>query len=280
MQFTKERLEFFAKIIQKEVGIVYSQENFFQLEKRLIEIAKFLNYDESKMNSLREFDIHGHFKDLLLDVATNNETSFFRDKKLFQSIESTIVPEILNQKLIKTINVWSAACSSGQEPYTLAILFNEMNERGLKFNYNILATDFSNRILDRAKNGSYTQLEVQRGLPAKLLIKNFKKSNDGTWKINDEVKRHIKFQHINLVESFEKLDQFDIILCRNILIYQSTESKINIVERMAKKLNLGGFLALGAAESLIGLTDYFQSMLVDGATVYRIKDEYSKKLAA
>ena len=274
-----EILHFFAKYIESQLGIVYSDHNYFQLQNRLEEIAKLLSIDSVEtLYHQAMTEISGNFKQLLLDVATNNETSFFRDPKVFNAIESMILPSYLKATTGDSVlRFWSAASSTGQEALSIAILLNEWNQKtGKKLKFSILGTDISQRILNRAKEAHYSQLEVQRGLPAAILQKYFTKNDQERWVASPELTRHIQFKKQNLLEAFLFADKFHVILCRNVLIYQSVDRKKVILERLTEMLLPGGFLILGSGESLLGLSTDYQQAASDGAVVYQKKDLLQK----
>lgn len=264
--------QLFAKVIEVELGIVYGEHNFYQLQNRLEEIAKI--YALSDVEKLHEKaikeGISGNLKQLILDIATNNETSFFRDNKVFQNIEKTIIPSLTSMmKPGETLNIWSAASSYGQEPYSLAILLNEMREKNWPGQFEIMATDIVDRVLARAEQGLYSQLEIQRGLTTPLLLKYFTKNDQDYWKVNQGLRNYIKFKKQNLKEPFNFEKNFHMILCRNVLIYQGLESKIEIIKKFSKCLLPGGYLILGAGESLLGISSDFEQILLEGSFLYR-----------
>lgn len=263
-------LIFFAKYIEKELGIIYAEHNYFQLKNRLEEIAKLKGVETiERLYEEAQKGIQGAFKQLLLDVATNNETSFFRDPKVFKAIEALILSE--HQKKSR-LSIWSAAASTGQESVSMAILIKEFAAKmGLTVNFGIIATDISERVLTRARKGSYSQLEVQRGLPVPLLIKYFKKDENDAWQVIPEIKNCIQFRTQNLKENFSFSEPFDLILCRNVLIYQNVEGKKEILNRITRTLSPGGFLIMGSGESLLGLSNDYESVSSEGAVVYRKK---------
>lgn len=272
----KEILLFFAHYIEKELGIVYSEHNYFQLQNRLEQIAKIMNIPTvEELFSKAKGGIAGNFKTLLLDVATNNETSFFRDPKIFDAIERTFISQF--PKNGTSMKIWSAACSTGQEPISVSILMEEFNKKtSSKVSYFITATDISERVLEKAKNGIYNELEIQRGLSEAQLNQYFQKVDIGLWRISPEVLSKIKYEKVNLKESFVFKDKFHIILCRNVLIYQSVESKKQILSKLVEALEPEGFLVLGAGESLIGISDAFEQVAHDGAILYRKKQKAIK----
>jgi chemotaxis protein methyltransferase CheR len=267
-------LSFFSKYIEKELGIIYATDNYFQLQNRLNEIGKLVGADSlDKLHVLAQDGINGQFKQLLLDIATNNETSFFRDQKVFTAIENTIIPAIAAGSVcMPKISIWSAASSSGQEALSVAMTLLEWSKKNQKsLNFEISGTDISDRILTKARNARYSQLEIQRGLPLPLMTKYFKKDETDSWTASADLKKHVDYRKLNLTEPFRFTHPFEIILCRNVLIYQNVERKISILKRMHTALAPGGFLILGAAESLIGLSEDFSSVNADGVVLYRKK---------
>jgi chemotaxis protein methyltransferase CheR len=269
-----EILKYFSSYIEKEVGIIYSDHNAFQLRNRLEDIAKMMG--EASIHSLfttAQKGITGAFKQMLLDVATNNETSFFRDPKVFRAIEQTVLPALLEEGgENKELKIWSAASSTGQEAVSLAILLEEQKAKVKKpFGFRIVGSDISERVLTKAREGIYTQLEVQRGLPAALMIKYFTKDERDRWCVRPSIRQKMEFRKQNLKESFTQIGKFGIILCRNVLIYQNVDSKKEILDRVSEQLEPGGFLILGSGESLIGLSQDYHQVAVDGAVIYRKK---------
>lgn len=272
-----EVFQFFAKYIERELGIVYAEHNFFQLQNRLEEITKQLNLKTiDELYILAKKGIDGQFKQLLLDRATNNETSFFRDPRVFFAIEKLVSEHLANQNL----RIWSAASSTGQEAISTAVLIEELSAKLKKnISYSILGTDISERVLQKAKSGLYSQLEVQRGLSAELLNKYFLKSDADKWKILPSIQGKMEFKTLNLKDSFLVKDQFHILLCRNVLIYQSVESKKEILQRLTRNIIDGGYLVLGSGESLLGLSTDFDQLTLEGAVIFRKKGNALKNVA-
>jgi chemotaxis protein methyltransferase CheR len=287
MGTSPECLRYFADFIEKEIGIVYSEVNYYQLESRLEDIAKQLGFSDptALWEKTKITGMNGAMKLLLIDTATNNETSFFRDPMVFKAIRA-VLDTIIAKKAsnYERVRIWSAACSTGQEVYSLAIMLEEIGAK-IPFTYEILATDISERVLKRAADGRYSQLEVQRGLAATQLVKYFKpetptSANDPAyWTINPELKRNISFQKLNLLEPWPGHKTCDIVLCRNVLIYQTIENKKKVVAKIADILDPGGYLILGGAESLIGISDALDYVTIEGAVVYRKKEATTQKMA-
>lgn len=275
----EEILLFFAKYIEAQLGIIYANHNFFQLQNRLDEITRLMGADSiQKLYEQAQTGIHGQFKQLLLDTATNNETSFFRDPKVFRTIEAAVLPQIMSvNPAPPSLSIWSAASSSGQEALSITMLLLEWCKKNNKvIDFKITGTDISDRILAKARNAQYTQLEVQRGLPAPLMIKYFTKDQNDLWTANSDLTGRIDYKSLNLTENFQFKRPFDLIFCRNVLIYQSVERKINILNRIHSNLAPSGFLVLGSGESMIGLSQDFEPIVIDGAVLFRKKEKALK----
>jgi len=261
---TQEILSSFSKYIESELGIIYSEHNFFQLQNRLEEISRLTGVKFeflSDMLSRGEFD---QYKQLLIDLSTNNETSFFRDPKVFIALEK-IIEKFDGQR---NFRVWSAACSSGQEAISIAITIKELNP---SLAFTIDATDISERILLKAKEGAYSQLEVRRGLSDSHLEEYFRQVGSDRWQVNSEISRHIVFNKLNLIDEFPFKEKFDLVFCRNVLIYQKVEGKIDIINKITESLETGGYLVLGSGESLLGVSNHYEQAFYGDAVVYKKK---------
>lgn len=266
-------LKFFADFIEAELGIIYVEANYFQLEHRLKDIAVQLGFSDLRaLHNAAMSGITGHMKSLLLDLATNNETSFFRDQSLFRALSESMIPDLIKNGNKPVLNIWSAASSSGQEVYSIAMEVDQARSMNLSVPHiKILASDVSETILKRAELGEYSQLEVQRGLSSKMLLHYFDKNDQDKWMLKSIYKNGITFKKINLLHHWGGIGTFDIIFCRNVLIYQSVENKIKIIKELCNHLNPGGYLLLGAAESLFGLSQDFEQLVHGGAVFYRKK---------
>jgi len=194
----------------------------------------------------------------VVEAMTTNETFFFRDKVPFDHFRDSIVPEVLKARAARrSIRIWCAAGSTGQEPYSLAMCLKEMSAALAGWRVEIIATDLSQEVLEKSKAGIYSQFEVQRGLPIQLLVKYFKQNGE-LWQISPEIRAMVQHRQLNLLHDFSQLGLFDVIFCRNVLIYFDQDTKINIFGRLAKTMEADGFLVLGAAETVVGLTDVFK----------------------
>ena len=251
--------EFVAQLLYQRSGLVITQEKAYLLESRLNPVARKWDLDgfEALISTMRTKKDEQMMVDVT-EAMTTNESFFFRDNRPFDQFKDTVLPHLLEaRKAQKRIRIWSAACSSGQEPYTLAMILKEEAAKMADWTVEILATDLSTEILSKAEEGLYSQFEVQRGLPITLLMKYFTQDGD-KWRISEDIKQMVKYQPFNLLESPAALGSFDVIFCRNVLIYFDQQTKGQVLERMAKIMPADGFLYLGGAETVLGISDAFE----------------------
>jgi chemotaxis protein methyltransferase CheR len=189
---------------------------------------------------------------------TINESFFYRDKTPFENFRNIMVPAMLAspRAASRKLRIWCAAASTGQEPYSLAIEIKEMEAKLGGWNIEIVATDLSEEVLEKAKAGLYSQFEVQRGLPIQLMVKYFQQTGS-MWQIDSSIRSMVNYKHFNLLDDYLMLGMFDIIFCRNVLIYFDPETKSDMLARIAKRMRPDGYLILGAAETVIGISDDF-----------------------
>ena len=258
---TGDDFDLLCRLLKERSGLVLTRDKAYLLESRLLPVARKRN-----MKSLDELILTLRGRpdgDLVRDVVeamTTNESFFFRDIKPFDQFRNFILPQLMKVRANRrSIRIWSAACSSGQEPYSLAMILNEEKAKLTGWQIEIVATDLSTEILDKAQAGAYSQFEVQRGLPIQLMIKYFKQQGD-RWLIDSAIRAMVKFRGLNLLDDFTPIGQFDVIFCRNVLIYFDQPTKTMVLERMARLVPMDGYLFLGGAETVIGITDKFQSM--------------------
>ena len=202
----------------------------------------------------------------VVEAMTTNETYFFRDPAQYEAIRTVLLPRLNEgRRDMKKLRFWSAAASTGQEAFSLAMLL--LQEGFIDWNIEILGTDFSSQVLERARSGKYQQIEVNRGLPAALLVKHFRRSGV-EWQLSEQVRRMARFETIDLRKSMRALGPFDLVFCRNVMIYFDTETKMNVLKELHGTLFRGGWLLLGGAETAFGVEEWFERQTVEGAIVY------------
>jgi chemotaxis protein methyltransferase CheR len=207
----------------------------------------------------------------VVEAMATNETLFFRDARPFEVLKASILPQLLRaRKAERELNVWCSACSTGQEPYSVAMLLREHFPTVLGWKLRIVASDISRDALDRARNGCYSQLEVNRGLPASLLVKYCSKTEQG-WQLSHQVRRMVEFMELNLVEPWPGLPFMDLIFMRNVLIYFGIETKKSILAKVRRLLWPDGLLLLGGSESTIYLDDAFEPMPPERPAFFRLR---------
>jgi chemotaxis protein methyltransferase CheR len=258
---TPAEYDYLRQFLKTRSGLVLSNEKQYLIESRLLPVARKTGLQSipelvSKLRDPRESVL----AEAVVDAMTTNESFFFRDKIPFDHFNQLILPEMLLRRAAKKqIRIWCAAASTGQEPYSLAMCLKEFGQRLAGWRLEIVGTDISNDVLDRAKAGRYTQFEVQRGLPIEKLLKYFTQAGD-TWAIAPELRAMVQWKKFNLLESFGALGQFDIVFCRNVLIYFDQPTKADVLSRVAKVMAPDGFMVLGAAETVVGLSDAFKPL--------------------
>jgi chemotaxis protein methyltransferase CheR len=250
--------EYLRKLLKERSGLDLSADKQYLIESRLLPLSR-----KSGLSGISELvqKMKGGAAAIttqVVEAMTTNETFFFRDKVPFDHFRGSIMPELLQARASrKSVRIWCAAGSTGQEPYSLAMCLKEMGAALAGWRIEILATDLSQEVLEKSKAGIYSQFEVQRGLPIQMLVKYFKQTGE-FWQVNADVRAMVQHRQLNLLHDFSQLGVFDVIFCRNVLIYFDQETKINIFGRLAKMTEPDGFLVLGAAETVVGLTDVFK----------------------
>jgi chemotaxis protein methyltransferase CheR len=251
--------DFISKLVKERSGLVLTPEKAYLIESRLAPIARAegMSGVEEVVQALRLN--RGTLSDKVVDAMTTNETFFYRDKTPFETLENVVLPDLVARKRGQPIKIWCAAASTGQEPYTIAMVCDAMGHKLGGSRVEIVATDISERCLEKARAGIYSQFEVQRGLPVQMLLKHFKKNGEN-WQISDQIRSAVRYRAMNLLDDFRALGQFDVIFCRNVLIYFDVPTKKRVLERMSSQVTNPGFLLLGAAETVLGITDTFKGV--------------------
>jgi chemotaxis protein methyltransferase CheR len=264
-----ENYAFLQRYIYQESGIVIDAGKNYLIESRLLPIVKQENLSTlNDLCSLLRATAPLQLKSRVVESMTTNETLFFRDLSVFDALQKEILPKLIEaRRNVRRLSIWSAAASSGQEAYSIAMLLKEFGLEGWKVQ--ILGTDLNQQILDKAAAGKYLQIEVNRGLPAKYLVKYFTRAGLD-WQICDALRSMVKFQRFDLRTSMSSFGPFDLIFCRNVLIYFDVDTKKQILASIRRTMSPGGLLALGAAETTINLDSAYTRVVHGAATFYQV----------
>ncbi|MCW5730310.1 MAG: protein-glutamate O-methyltransferase CheR [Alphaproteobacteria bacterium] len=258
---TPQDFDYIAAVLRQRSGLVIMPDKTYLLESRLVPLARRrglggLDQLIQRMRVVRDEKLTAE----VVEAMTTNESFFFRDGKPFEIFRQQTLPSLIASRAQqRQIRIWSAACSTGQEPYSLAMILREEAARLAGWRIDILATDLSVEVLERAKLGLYTQFEVQRGLPIQFLLKYFAQVND-MWQIEPSVRSMVRFRQYNLLDDPTPLGGFDVIFCRNVLIYFDQPTKRLILDRMSQLIPPDGALYLGGAETVLGVSDSFKPL--------------------
>ena len=272
--FSQADYESFKQFLQDASGILLGDNKQYLVKSRLRKIMS-----EHRLASLGELverlrrHPRGELREAVIDAMTTNETLWFRDTHPFRILEEKLLPEAAQHSASQPLRIWSAACSTGQEPYSIAMVIDEFRRKNpgrLKRNVEIIATDVSKPVVDAARKGEYELLALGRGLSADRQKKFFDHTPSGSWQVKKEIRDMVTFREHNLLERFN-FGQFDLVFCRNVLIYFSGDLKRDILVRTHEVLKPGGYLILGASESLNGLPDRYEMVQCRPGIIYRAK---------
>ena len=256
---TPEDIDHLAALLKSRSGLVLGSDKTYLIESRLAPVARREGFATvAALLSALRLKRDEKLMTSVTDAMTTNETFFFRDKLPFDQFRSDVLPA-LSKARQGDVKIWCAACSTGQEPYSLAMIMDEVAGLYPRMKLDIVATDISTRCLEKAQAGLYTQFEVQRGLPITTMVKYFEKV-DEMWRISPKIRAAIKYKPFNLLDDLRGMGRQDVIYCRNVLIYFDLETKRRVLEQMAAIMPEDGFLFLGAAETVLGITDTFKPM--------------------
>lgn len=279
MTLTAQEFAYISGLVRRDAAIVLEPGKEYLVEARLMPLAR-----QTGLSTVSEFVLKAQQKlepDVqrrIVDALTTNETSFFRDSEPFTAMTGMVLPELLARRAGgRHLRIWSAACSSGQEPYTLAMQMQDNLPGG--WTYEILGTDISSEVLARAEAGNFTQLEVNRGLPAAFLVRHFERVG-AHWRISPQLRRNVTFRRLNLAAPLPALPQFDVIFLRNVLIYFDVETKRSVLQRVSASLKPDGWLFLGSAETTIGIDDRFERVVTGRTSAYRLRTAATAPLGA
>jgi chemotaxis protein methyltransferase CheR len=272
MSVTRTDFEYVRTLIHQCAGIVLEEGKEYLVESRLSPLAEKEGFDSlGEYLGRLQLDAFNGSHRKMIHAMTTNETLFFRDRRPFELLRTRVIPDLLAARATeRRLTFWSAACSTGQEPYTIAMTLQEYFPQLHGWNIRIIASDLSSDVLARAIQGRYTQLEVNRGLPARFLVKYFTRVGDD-WQIREEIRRMIEFREMNLTEAWSFLPKIDVIFMRNVLIYFNQETKRKVLSKIAPLLPASGYLFLGSAETTLNIAEEFEPIPGVVAACYRLK---------
>ncbi|MDD4615890.1 MAG: protein-glutamate O-methyltransferase CheR [Alphaproteobacteria bacterium] len=275
-----EDFELFSTLVKQRSGLILTADKAYLLESRLFPVAR--KHNIKSLEDMAQVLRARREETLMFDITeamTTNESFFFRDQKPFTLFQKTLLPKLLAARVDKKqIRIWSAAASSGQEAYSLAMVCVEEAVKLQDWRVEIIGTDISREMVNRAKSGIYSQFEVQRGLPVTHLVKYFQQISGDKWQIKDSIRQMVQFREGNLLTDFSAAGPFDIVLCRNVLIYFDLPTKAHVLGSIAGVMQPDGFLLLGGAETVLGISDKFK--IVSGEHGLYVKAESSYEAVA
>ncbi len=275
MPIAPHEYEYIRELVRVRAGITLESGKEYLVETRLTPLARHegLKGIDDLISKMRSGPLALSLIRKVIEAMTTNETSFFRDMHPFDALRDKVIPDLLAKRAVsKTISIWCAAASSGQEPYTTLMLlrenFPQLFTGGWRFNF--VATDLSSEMIRRCKEGKFSQLEVNRGLPAALMVKYFKK-NGMEWQIDEQLRKACEFREMNLCEDWHGLGNIDIVFMRNVLIYFSVETKRQILGKVRKIMKPDGYLFLGGAETTINIDDAYDRVQIQRSGIYQVR---------
>ncbi len=258
---TEQDFDFIRKLLRDRVGIVLEPGKEYLVESRLEPIVRELKLHSitNLVHQLRKPSSNGELQTRIVEAMLTTETFFFRDQRPFDALRDVVLPDLIHRRHgTRRLHFWCAACATGQEPYSLAILLREHFPELARWDVTLLATDCSRQALARAVEGRYHRLEVNRGLSPELLSKYFEQRNDGTYQVRADLRRGVKFEEMNLAQRWPRLPHMDLVLLRNVMIYFDVETRRSILGHIARVLKPDGYLLLGNGETTLNLVDAFR----------------------
>lgn len=279
MTLSASEFAYISQLVRRDAAIVLEPGKEYLVEARLTPLARqsgAATVSEFVMRAQQRLDPETQRR--IVDALTTNETSFFRDGEPFAAITNMVLPELIaNRGATRQIRLWSAACSSGQEAYTLAMQMEDNLPGG--WSYEIIGTDISTEVLAKAEAGKFSQLEVNRGLPATALVRHFERVG-AHWQVSQKLRRNVSFKKLNLAAAFPPMPQFDVIFIRNVLIYFDVATKRAVLSRVRALLKPDGWLFLGSAETTIGIDEQFDRVVTGRTSAYRLRSAAAKSAPA
>jgi chemotaxis protein methyltransferase CheR len=271
---TQEQFDTICRLLRERSAIVLEKGKEYLVETRLAPLVRQL-----KVNSIGDLIAELRFQPgnglyrQIVEALVTTESSFFRDHHPFEALRSVVIPDLIKRRREeRRLHIWSAASSTGQEPYSLALLFQEQFPELAVWKISLLASDISRQVLEKAREGRYNQIEVNRGLPAALLVKYFEQHGTD-WQLKPSIRRMVDFQEINLAQAWPALPRMDLVLVRNVMIYFDVETKKTILNRLARVLRPDGYLLLGGAETTLNLSDSYRRVEPFKSGFYQLSNQ-------
>jgi chemotaxis protein methyltransferase CheR len=271
IQLDNASFNYVRELVREHAGIALAADKDYLVLSRLLPLVQ-----QGGLRSVRELvselrkSPFGEMHALVVEAMTTNETSFFRDGHPFRVLKDDVLPSLIAaRKSTRTLTIWSAACSTGQEPYSIAILLAEHFPQLAGWHIQILASDIGRQVLSRAATGEYTDLEVSRGLPPGALARHFER-HGAQWRIKREIRKRVKFTRLNLIDPWSSIPRLDIVFLRNVLIYFAPTSKRQVLANLKQRMAADGVLFLGGAESTLGIDDDWQRVSHGKTSTYRL----------
>ena len=278
MSLSATDFDYVRNLVKERSAIVLEPSKTYLVDSRLTPLVRKQNLASlgelvARLRSERFGELHRS----VIEAMTTNETSFFRDVHPFEAFKKKILPELIAKRSAeRALTIWCGACSSGQEPYSIAMLLRDSFPELAAWRVQIVATDLSTEILDRAKRGAFTQLEVNRGLPAPMLVRYFTR-NGLEWQVSDQVRNMITFRELNLIEAWPSMPRADVVFLRNVLIYFDIPTKKTILAKIRQVMRPDGYLFLGGAETTMNRDEAFERDQLDKPGAYRIRDAAERR---
>lgn len=273
MAITADEFNYVRTLLRDQAAIIIEPGKEYLVENRLTPLAQKMGLPgvSQLIARLRHEPVNGaHHK--AVEALTIGETLFFRDLHPFETLRKQLIPELMQKRQTqRSLRIWCGACSTGQEPYSVALTIREYFPQLKDWQVRILATDINTESLEKARSGIYSQLEVNRGMPAMLLVKHFKKLLNQNWQINPEIRAMVDFQELNLARPLPALPLFDVVFLRNVLIYFDTPTKRNILQGVRARLAPDGYFFLGASETTLYVDEGFETVNLGKTVAYRKK---------
>ena len=273
MSVTAEDFTFLADMLREKSAISLGEGKEYLVESRLAPVARSMEMADvaELINHLRKPFPDPVVREQVIEAMTTNETSFFRDRHPFDAMQYDVLPQLIERNAVRRrLSIWSAASSTGQELYSLAMLLDTSFPELGAWDVTLMGTDLSKEVLNKARNGRFSTLEVNRGCPAPMLAKYF--TRDGAEYVFDErLRKRCRFDQLNLAEPWPNLPMFDVVFCRNVLIYFELDVRRAILDRIRRNINPGGYLFLGTSETTVGLVDGYTAVKCGNAVAYRVE---------